>query len=764
MRIRSAILSILVAIAANSCSNTRFLARDQMLYTGRKDITIINSHKIPGTSQIKNYVKSVTGPKVNNSLFGIRILPPVGLWVHNYIKPGKGKKQGGWFYKTFSASPVLISDINPELRSAKIDGELFSRGYFNSRVWAVTDTNRRNPKKGKISYFVDLAPPNFYRRIITDTVTNPIDSLIRTDESLSRIKAGDQFSLARLNEARDEVSRRIQENGYYYFIPEFVDLKADTTIGGNKIDLMAGRVKDIPEQALSRYRIGSITILNSQGSDTSFADKITSFYEGMKIISSGNILKPYILGRSIYFREGDLYSYSSWQKTATRLNNLGVFRNVNISYSKNMSDSLAHLLDVKIDLAMTDNLILDFEGDLATKSTGYFGPLLSASLSHGNTFKGAERLKLGLTGGFEWQWGAKSGNQLGNYSYQSGIISGLTFPGIILPFKAGKSSSRLFQKTSINLDLSLLNRTAFYKMFSAKTNLEYQWSSNKNIQHSLFPIFINSVNLLKTTAGFDSVVSDNIYIRKSFGEQFIIGPRYDFTYNNTLIVKPNNFFLQAGINTSGNLIDLVEGINKQSSQRPYYFLNSIYSRYVKLTTDFRYYRNGFNKSLVFRIYAGIGIPFGNSSSLPYVEQFFSGGAYSIRAFTARYLGPGSYHPGTNSGYIDQSGDIKLESNLEFRFDMSSLVKGALFLETGNIWLKNEDENRPGSKFDGQTFYRELAVGTGFGLRFDFNFFILRADIGLPLRTPYKTDGKNWLTGANQILSGAILNLAIGYPF
>ena len=241
-------------------------------------------------------------------------------------------------------------------------------------------------------------------------------------------------------------------------------------------------------------------------------------------------------------------------------------------------------------------------------------------------------------------------------------------------------------------------------MFSAKTNLNYQWSSNKNIQHSFSPIYVNSVNVLQTTPEFDSVVSENIYIRKSFEEQFIIGTKYDFTFNNTLIVKPNNFYFQAGISTSGNVVDLFAGLGKDPSERPYYFFNNIYSQYLKFTTDFRYYRNGFNKSLVFRLYAGIGAPYGNSTALPYVEQFFSGGAYSLRGFTARYLGPGSYHSADNSGYIDQSGDIKLESNLEFRFDMSKLLKGALFLETGNIWLVNEDENRPGAKFNKNTFY------------------------------------------------------------
>ncbi len=449
---RTAILLFYLLMVLSGCSNTRFLTKDQMLYTGRKNIKIIDSHKISKTSSVENYVKSVTGYKVNNSLFGRRILPPLGLWVHNYMKPKEGKKFGRWFYKTFSSYPILISDVNPELRSAKIGNDLFDKGYFHTKAWAVIDTNRRNQKKGKVAYFVDLAPPNFYGNIIIDTLSSQIDTLISNDDFMKQIKKGDQFNLEKLKSARVDLSRRIQEKGYYYFIPEFIDLKADSTVGGNTLDLTVTRKKDLPESVLSKYRINNIIIKNSQGKDTSDSGKITASYDGIKIISTGDILKPNILANSIYFREGDIYSYNAWQNTTTRLNNLGIFKSVNISYIKNLQDSLAHLLDVEMDLVMADNINLAFEADLATKSTGYFGPLLSVSIAHGNTFKGAERLKLGLTGGFEWQWGAKSNNQIGNYSYQFGITSGLTFPRIILPFLTGKNSSKLFQRTIVNLE------------------------------------------------------------------------------------------------------------------------------------------------------------------------------------------------------------------------------------------------------------------------------------------------------------------------
>ena len=372
--------------------------------------------------------------------------------------------------------------------------------------------------------------------------------------------------------------------------------------------------------------------------------------------------------------------------------------------------------------------------------------------------------RVGLTGGFEWQWGTKSESQLGTYSYQFGINSGLTFPRISIPFMQVKRNQLVTQRTSMAFDVSLLNRIAYYKMMSAKTLLQYQWGKTSNVQHSFTPVYVNSVNLLGTTPAFDSVVNDNIYIKKSFEEQFIIGPRYEFTYNNTLESRPHNFMFIGGISTSGNVIDIFASMNKSDEERPYYFLKNIYSQFIKVTSDLRYYRNGYNKSLVLRLYAGVGLPYGNSTALPYVEQFFSGGAYSNRGFTARYLGPGSYHEEDQSGYIDQSGDIKLEGNIEFRFDMSKVLKGALFIDAGNIWLVNEDINRPGAKFNPRTFYEQLAVSAGIGLRFDFSFFVLRTDFGLPIRNPYKTNDEYWLFGSDNLLSGTLFHLAIGYPF
>lgn len=763
MRIGSSICTVILFLILSGCSNTRFLTDDQILYTGRQKVQITTTPKGSTSSSVKRHVNLASDHKVNNSLFDRRILPPIGLWVHNYWNVDDQKKFGSWMHKKLSVSPILLSDVNPELRAQKIESDLFDMGYFQAKAWSVIDTSSRNLKKARISYFVELSPPYTYNKIDFFSDKESIDSIVNRADFKKQISPGDQFNLEKLSIERNGLSRQIQNQGYFYFTPEFIGLSADTTIGNNQLNLEIRGKQELPPEVLAKYEIDHIVIHISRPSDTAFSISDTTYRDDLSIISSGDYLKPTVLRKAVFFNKGELYAYDTYQSTITRLNSLGIFSYVRISYETSGEDSLVRQMDVRIDLVLADNISTEFEADMVMKSTGFIGPAISTRVSHGNAFKGAEKIHLELNGGIEWQWGSKQENQLGTFAYDLGISTGLTYPRLILPGKQENKKSHMLQQTSINVDLNILNRTAYYTMFSAKTNLNYKWGKTREIQHSYSPVYLNSVSLLATTLAFDSVVDENIYIRKSFEEQFIVGMKYDFSYDNTYKTQAFNIFFQTGISSSGNLLDLINGIGKDGSDRPYYFLNNVYSQHVKLSTDFRFYINGYDKSLVFRLYAGTGLPYLNSTVLPYVEQFFSGGAYSVRGFTARTLGPGSFHE-EESSYIDQSGDLKLESNLEYRFGISKIIKGAVFLETGNIWLVNEDENRPGAKFEFNTFYRQLAVGSGVGLRFDFNFFVLRTDLGFPIRTPYVEDDRNWLFGTGNVFSDAHFYLAIGYPF
>lgn len=763
MRFQKAIFLVTTLLIMGGCSNTRFLAEDQLLYTGQERVNIITAQDDVNSSSVRHHLQSVTPQKPNNSMFDRRLLPPIGLWVYNYWEVDEQKKFRSWIYNTLSKPPVLISDINPELRAQKMENDLFDHGYFQARAWSVVDTSARNPYKARVVYFVEVGSPYRYAQIEFDSVIESIDTLISQDDFRGQIETGDQFNLDKLAKARSGLSRQFQNQGYFYFNHDFIELDADTALGNNHLNLVVRGKKEVPQPALSKYRIDTIHVYISRSSDSVISIPEPARYEDITIFSPGDYLKPEVISDALFFKTGDQYSYTTYKNSITRLNSLGVFSYVRITYEASGIDSLQNLLNVRIDLIMADHINLDLATDMVMKSTGFLGPAVSAGISHGNAFKGAEMIHIALKGGIEWQWGPKQESQLGSFSYDFGVNSGLTFPRLLLPGSHSGLNRLLNQETSVNLNFNMLNRIDFYAMFSALTSLTYSWGKRKEIRHSYSPVYLNSVSLLATTPAFDSVINDNIYIRKSFEEQFIVGMKYDFSYDNTYKTQPHNVYFQAGISSSGNALDLFAGIGKDASDRPYEFLNTVYSQHLKVTTDFRYYINGFNRTLAMRLYAGIGMPYLNSTVLPYVEQFFSGGAYSVRGFTARTLGPGSYHE-EESSYIDQSGDMKLEANLEYRFGISRILKGAVFVETGNIWLINEDEHRPGSKFSFNTFYDQLAVGTGVGLRFDFNFFVLRTDLGFPLRTPYIQDDKNWLPGNRSVLSEALFYFAIGYPF
>lgn len=739
-----------IVLILGGCSNTRFLAEEELLYSGEKKVRISQEPDDMPAATRRQLVQSGSTRKPNNSIYNRRVLPPVGLWVYNYMGEKERGKFGTWLFNTLSAPPVLVADINPGLVAQGIENELFDQGYFQARAWHRVDTNARNPKKAMVEYMVEMGPSYTYRHVEIDSGIMAIDSMIRFEEFTSRIEAGDQFNIRELVDARSGITRQFRNMGYFYFNPDVFELDADTALGNNQLDLLLRLQPELPEAVLTRYRIGNIDIQVSKAADTVAP-------------GPGNYLKPGVILDAMQFRKGDRYTREAHQNTMSRLNNLGVFSYVRIDYLPSASDSLGDRLDVSIELQMADEINLHMETDLLMKSTGYMGPGAKVGISHTNIFGGAELFSVDLKGGLEWQWGPREESQLGTFSYDFGINSGLTFPKLLLPGDFTRIRGLVNQGTSVNLNFDLLNRTQYYSMFSSLASLRYNWGSSQAIRHSYSPVYLNSVSLLATTPAFDSIVEQNIYIRKSFEEQFIFGMRYDFTYDNTYRKQLQNIYYSIGASSSGNLLDVLAGLGKGEDERPQEILNTIYSQHLKLTSDFRYYLNGYNKSLAMRLYAGIGIPYLNSSVLPYVEQFFSGGAYSVRGFTARTIGPGSFYE-QESSYIDQSGDIKLETNLEFRFGISRITKGALFIDAGNIWLRNEDEYRPGSQFSFNTFYDQLAVGTGVGLRFDFNFFVLRTDLGIPIRTPYVRDDSKWLIGQGNLLSRALFYFAIGYPF
>jgi outer membrane protein assembly factor BamA len=757
------LLLALVIPLLGSCSNTRFLADGELLYTG-KDHVIISDPGATRQAEVHRIVRSSTGVKPNNSMAGKRMLPPVGLWIYHYRKPDEGES-GGWFYRKMAAEPVLVSTVNPELRCRKIESELFGMGYFHADAYAETEIKGKNSKKGDITYYVRPGIPFTYDSVYFSDPEVAVDSLISSFSSDLNIRPGEVFNLEAVRAESRRIAEMVQDNGYYYFNPEVVEWTADTSRIPCRIDMQIGRRGEHPPEVNRKYNIGKITVIISSEREELHGQpsRDTLHVDGIDIVRNEEHIRSGVVNGNIPFRSGDTYSSRIYRQTITRLNNLGIFKFINIQFVPE-PDSLTNRLDMLVELVVLKNISLDVEGNIVTKSTGFAGPGMSVTLAHGNLRGSASKLQMRLYGGLEWQLSRSSESQLGTMSYQFGTSASVAVPGIVFPFRPVDPGRFNMPQTSVSAGLELLNKIRYYQMSSFNLGFGYQWNRGGRSTHQLYPVQVNSANLLRTTAEFDSLLSENPYIRRSFDEQFIAGFKYGYTYDISNTTRPHSFYFQGGWKTAGNLISLVSRKTPDEAENSNNFLGSGYSQFVKFSADIRYFRNFRNHHLGFRFYSGTGLSFGNSVVMPYVEQFYSGGSNSIRAFPARTVGPGGHPPEETEQIIDRTGDIKLEWNMEYRFRMTKVVHGAVFLDAGNVWLLNSDGARPGAEFRFHSFAGQLAVGTGFGLRFDLSFFILRVDLGLPLRRAYAVDGSYWLGSGSERRENATFNFAIGYPF
>ncbi len=454
---------------------------------------------------------------------------------------------------------------------------------------------------------------------------------------------------------------------------------------------------------------------------------------------------------------------------------LGVYKFANIRFDTLLSPTDTAMLNA--DLYLTRNVpkSIRLEVQAITKSNDFAGPGISISYRDRNFFKGAEAFHVDLTGSYETQIAGGSRNL---NTWQFGVNTGLEVPRFIIPFvNVDRVLGRKYTPhTTIDASYNLYNRAIYFTMNSADLSYGYDWRETLSKRHDFTPFNLTYSNLSNTSASFDSLLNSNPLIKESFEKQFVLSLDYRYTYNNQLFRrKPLNTFLQVDAEFAGNLLNMAERFAgaKARGETNATLLGIPYSQFARSTADLRLYFNGkqYNK-LVNRWLVGIGIPYGNSNALPYRKQFYIGGPNSIRSFRYRTVGPGVYYPDSanNGSFIDQTGEIKLEGNLEYRFTIYKLVKGALFFDAGNVWLIKIDKLKPGGQFQWSRFINDLALGTGFGLRFDASFFVLRLDLGIPVRKPWLTGSDQWSLRRIDFSSptwrrdNLVLNVAIGYPF
>ncbi len=722
--------------------------------------------KLNGTQK-----SGVTGPlsvKPNNPLYSpyVRTPFPIGLWVYNWnIKKEKGFKW--WLYRKLAKKPVLISDVQPELRLKMVENNMKNFGFYGIRSRYEIIPKKRNPRKARISYRVDLPEPFRYGTIQLWGWQPDMDTIVRASMRFSELKTGEQYDINILNEERQRISDRLRNRGYYFFQPDYIEFLVDTTVGNKIADVRISLKQGIPANAFQVYKIRNVDVVLTGNEGLGGLDSMVC--DSVKIIYEPPVtLKSNVLVRAVKVRPGQTYSAIRQSRTQAAFVQLGVFKFANMTIT--VPDSIGrNVLDMQISGDFALPIETEIETDVSSKSNNLLGPGLTLGVTNRNMFKRAETFGVRLTGSYEWQIGGNkeaTGNSGLMNSYELGLNFNLSVPRLLIPrFLQSKRDRR--EQTQFQIGTDLLNRHNYFRMISFWGSATYDFNSSYRNYHSVVPFKLNYTYLLRTSQAFDSVTLRNPAVAQSFRNQFIPSMSYTYTYDRTATYRnPNRLFWQTSLTQAGNIIAGVQylaGNHKGEGKR---ILKNRYSQFLKLTSELIGYKAvDNNNQLAMRLMGGIGYAYGNSKVMPYSEQFYIGGSNSIRAFHIRSIGPGSYHPvETKYSYLDQTGDIKLEGNIEYRFKIYERFRGALFLDAGNVWLLKKEEQRPGGEFRVKGLPKEIALGTGFGLRYDFSYIVIRADLGIPIHAPYATGKSGYYNITGSFWKGLVLNLAIGYPF
>ncbi|MCC9135052.1 BamA/TamA family outer membrane protein [Pontibacter silvestris] len=779
------LLFLFVVIILSGCSSTKTVPEGDALFAGY-DIKVKNEED-SSNRELGTDLDGPVRPKPNASILGLK----PKLWIYNAFYTEKEKGLKHWIQTKLGEPPVLLSEVDTSSINDIMRNQLLNKGYFNNSVESTTTIEK---KKANIEWTTSVSEPYRIRKVeytLNDSL--PVHQAIRATSSESLLIPGEPYDLSTMTAERVRIDGELKEKGYYYFSPENLIFSVDTTAGNRQADVLLRVKRDAPSQALQPYTLDDIYIFANYFLGDSLSTSDTIDVRGYHYVPNEDYVKAKHLLRGVFLRQDSLYTRSDQLLTVNRLMGLPAYKFVNVQFEDDTASN--NQLDAFIYLTPAMKKSLRAEARMVSKTNGFAGPGITASFRNRNTFRGSEQLNVELTGSFENQIGGNrtSGedtnsetdtNNNGLTSYELGVQTTLTFPRIMSPFHLPNLRTEFVPKTRIGLGFNFLNRVQYFQMNSFNATYAYNWRPKKTLTFDVTPINLQYVQLANTTPEFDALLADRPYLQRSFENQFIIGSIYQATFSTQVYEDhTHQFYNSTTLDLSGNVVNALYslfGSEAPQEDYPRTLLGQRYSQYTRIDNDFRYYLNiGEESQIATRFIAGVGFPYGNSSVMPYVKQFAIGGPNSIRAFRARSIGPGSYdfyanQTDNNLSYFDQTGDIKLEANIEYRFPIVGFFKGALFVDAGNVWLIKDtytetgEVEKPGGKFEFNNFTKELAVGTGFGLRVDVEFFVLRFDFGIPVQVPYLPEGqRNVLNDFKFGFSGEnsmTLNIAIGYPF
>lgn len=727
-------------LISSACRSSRFLEDHQALVTKTK----ISGVSEPLEDELEVLIHNEIQPNSRLNLF-----------LYNLVNTQNGQ------YKTrnirkIGEAPRLLDSALVDMSTLQMRRYLFNKGFFNSEVVPYIDIKN---KKAQIDFWVQPNRPYHIKDLKFNIEDPKITALyLRNIDSLPMIHKGDQFDADSISLIRDRFYLLMRKNGYFDYVRQSMYVDVDTNT--NQASLLINVPNPTGTSGHVPYKIARNSFiirdhLGNVGTDLSQSKELPN---KISITDYSGKFKEKTLLNNTFLKPGKLFNMNDETLSYDLLYDLNTFSTIRILYEKNPDSSL----NVVYDLTPRPRMSNQVEGEY-TFSSGMGGFNIGNIFSHRNLFGGAEQLDLQLRYGilFDSRIDGKLWDRIFNNDFQIGV--NITVPRLITPFKLNHDYETGLPKTIFTTNLQIFDQSNTYSNRYIVNTISYQWMQNKRIQHHLTPLVLEYRKGILDNQFAQDLIDQGylLYVRSNNRAYFGLGVQYSHTYNYSQLNKLENFnYLKSSVDLSGNLLQLAGSllnfdVNENGEKE---LFGVPYLQYAKFETDYRHYRYfGGDRQLVFRINPGIAIPYGNNSSLLIFEKsFFGGGMNSMRAWQARTLGPGNYNrknldPSlrTNLRNLDQLGELKLETNIEYRFRIlrnlwGAKIKGATFIDMGNIWRLEENELNPGGEFKFNQFFNQLAIGTGVGLRIDMDYFIFRLDAGLKVKDPQFQGEDQWV--------------------
>ena len=751
----------------SSCSVQRFLPPGERLYRGATIKLDKNKETTTSAKTLESKLNLAATPKPNKFLFG----QPYKVWLWYKIGEPEGPKSFRAFLRSKLAEPpVLSSRINAKATAENMQSLMENLGYFHTTVQG--DTTNTGRYFMKAHYTAQVQPQYHLAKVEWVNDSSDLVKLLKQNSQKSGLlKSGNPYTLSDITAERERLDLFLKTRGYYYFNPDYLMAYADSTVGERKVDLLMNIKKITPEPAKHAYTINSIKIFPNYSLapgqlDTTKVNFET--YKHLEIRDPKHHYRPSLFGRTVTYRPGSIYNSRQQNTTLNRFISLGTFKFVKNRFETPKDSThrdTTHWMNVYYYLTPAKRNSLQAELDAFAKENNYVGTQVSINWKNRNFFRGAEQLGVKVYGGFE----TTSGDSVKNNDYHVGTEISLKVPRYVTPFFRIKENNFYAPNTNFLLGYELYRKSLFYTKNLFRFEYSASWKPNIQKLYNFSPV---SVSYLQATGITDSFRHQELLepaLVQTVYSEVVLGTNATYTFNSNFRSKKNKVYFGAGIDLSGNIAGLITGAKGYRSKSVF---GVPFAQYVKLDGDYHYTRKLSNNfDWANRLLLGIGLPYNNSRMLPFTKQYTIGGSNSIRGFRSNTLGPGSYKPSGQDQRFFQfiGGDYKVLANTELRIPFTSVVSGAFFVDAGNIWTKDTLLFGPKAKLT-KDFYKEFAVASGIGLRFDVTVLVIRVDLGIPLRKPYLPDGHRWVL--NQINFGSsswrrenlILNIAIGLPF